>query len=79
MPGPSQLSFRSWVKNTRLGFTGQICYQRYQGWICVEVLKERIVEVSDNRSRVVSEAVWERIRIDVNAVLYHQVVVRALW
>lgn len=62
----------------RLGLTGLVGDQRCQGWISVELLEERIVEVTDDRSRIVSEAVWTRIWVDVNTVLHRVVVVRSL-
>lgn len=66
------------VNTTRLSLTGEIGNQRHQGRIRIGELEERIVEVTDNRSRVVSEAAWKGIWIDVNAVLYRLVVVRSL-
>ena len=42
------------------------------------MLEERSVEVTDDRSRIVSEAIWTWIRVDVNTVPYRVVVVRSL-
>jgi hypothetical protein len=77
MPGTGQSSAIE-VNTRRLCLTGEVGDQRCQGWISVEVLEKRIVEVTDDVSRIVSEAVWTGIWIDVNAVPYRLVVVRSL-
>lgn len=71
-------SRQSWSTRSRLGLTGEVGNQRYQGWISVGVLEERIVEVTDNGSRIVSEAAGTGIAIDMNAVRYRLIVVGSL-